>query len=80
MIITYHMTVNLAWALRHSTQDLRGMLGCETGQALSRWAVRRRLREAQAKGYTVLPVCETVNERGYCRGHRENDTQAGEVT
>jgi hypothetical protein len=74
MIIAYHMTVDLAWALRCSTQYLRGMLRDETGHTLSGWAVRRRLREAQAQGYTVLPVCETVNAHGYCLGHRDTDT------
>ena len=80
MIITYHTTVPLAWAVRRSTQDLRGLLATETGEVVSGWAVRRRLRDAQAKGYAVLPVCEEVNERGYCRGHKDSKTQGEEVS
>jgi hypothetical protein len=70
MIITYHMSVQLAWALRRPTAELRAMLRHETGQSWSGWDVRRRLRQAQQHGYTVLPVCPEVNAKGYCLGHR----------
>lgn len=73
MIRTYHMTIDLAWALRRSTQDLRGMLRNETGVPLSGWEVRRRLREAQAQGYTVLPCCAEVDGTGHCLGHTNDE-------
>ena len=74
MIITYHMTVDLAWALRRTTAELKGMLRHETGEPLTGWDVRRRLREAQSQGYTVLPCCNHVNATGHCRGHEDGQT------
>ena len=32
--------------------------------------------EAKAKGYTVLPPCDNVNERGLCQGHPVPDEEA----
>ena len=29
--------------------------------------------EAKAKGYTVLPPCDNVNETGHCMGHDVTD-------
>lgn len=69
MIRCYHITIDLAWALRRTTAHLKGMLTNETGEVMSGWEVRRRLKEAQAKGYSVLPVCEHHNARGLCLGH-----------
>jgi hypothetical protein len=71
MIRTYHVAIDLPWARRRSTQELRALLSHETGEPLSGWDVRRRLRDARAQGYAVLPCCAEVNAAGYCLGHEE---------
>ena len=71
MVVTYHMTIDLAWALRRPTAYLKDIITHETGHSLSGWDVRRRLKEAQARGYIVLPVCDHHDARGYCRGHTD---------
>ena len=70
MVITYHMTVDLAWALQRPPASLKAMLINETGQPWTGWEVRRLLKAAQAAGYVVLPVCEHHNARGFCQGHK----------
>jgi hypothetical protein len=34
--------------------------------------IREAIAEAKAKGYVVLPPCDNVDERGYCKGHKEH--------
>lgn len=31
--------------------------------------IRKAIQEAKAKGYTVLPPCDNVDETGHCKGH-----------
>ena len=33
------------------------------------------VEEARSKGYTVLPPCDNVNERGHCKGHEIDEEQ-----
>lgn len=35
--------------------------------------LRAAIREAKAKGYTVLPPCDNVNAIGHCQGHESID-------
>lgn len=70
MIITYHLIIDLAQAQCLSDTGLCQMLYAETGHWLTPWQARRRLRQAHAQGYTVLPVCAQVNAAGYCQGHQ----------
>ena len=35
--------------------------------------LRAAIREAKAKGYTILPPCDNVNSTGHCQGHENKE-------
>jgi len=73
MITTYHLTIDLAHAAGLSDDGLCQVLQAETGHWLTPWQARRRLRQAQGQGYTVLPLCDKMNAAGYCQGHQREE-------
>ena len=70
MIYTYHYTPDLTQALGQPRTELQHLIARETGQRVSWWTLRRKLKAAVARGYLVLPMCEEHDPRGVCLGHR----------
>lgn len=54
------------WRLMSVTED-----GIERPATLQE--VSDAVEDAKMNGYTVLPPCDNVDERGYCRGHKSED-------
>lgn len=56
-------------------EKLFGLVTKKGGGFLSPIQLYNFAVESKKKGYTVLPMCNNVDERGYCQGHEITDKQ-----
>lgn len=73
---SYHCCITLEGALK----EWKLMTVNENGKQrpATREEVIKAVGEARKKGYTVLPPCDNVDERGHCKGH-EIDEEQGQL-
>ena len=70
------MTIGLKWIIDTAIQKPQKLIGLVTnddGSPVSPIQLYNLAIEARAKGYRVLPVCDNIDERGYCQGHEINE-------
>ncbi len=64
----HHVTVALEAWLQKSDRDLTDVF-VKDGKTVPPQEARLMLAEAYVRGYTVLPICDNPDSRGYCAGH-----------
>ena len=71
-LLTYHLTIDLLWALRASDAMLTGLVcHAEHGDPMAPAILRRLAAHYYRRGYTVLPMCSCTDATGRCLGHAQ---------
>jgi hypothetical protein len=65
----FHICISFAGALNHP-ECLTVGEGINERQATKKEIIEA-IEDAKKKGYVVLPPCDNVDERGYCKGHQD---------
>ena len=65
----YCLTVDLRAGVRLPDHKLNGLLTTDEGEPIPAQEARDLMFEKIKEGYTVLPMCDNHNEKGYCKGH-----------
>jgi hypothetical protein len=76
MSTTHHCCITLEGALENWKYMTTTVNGKKRRATLKE--VKASVEEARSKGYTVLPPCDNVDERGRCKGHDSEVLQLNE--
>jgi hypothetical protein len=66
---SFHMTIDVGAFLLKSDADLNELVFDDDHRYIPAQELRRLLNAARAKGYSVLPMCDHIDEDGMCLGH-----------
>ncbi len=69
---SFHMSVDIAGALRRGDQHLDGILIDDSGRELSAQEVRAKFQQELSRGYSIFcGGCDNRDADGRCAGHEE---------
>ncbi len=68
--IQFHVCYNLEHVKKMLWEDHESLFLTVDGRPATREEILENVKNAVAKGYTVLPPCDNINETGHCKGHR----------
>ncbi len=81
--LSYHMSVSARvdrFSDRYLRKSVIPMMVNEQGVQPTVAELRWECRTARDNGYDVLPPCDNIDERGYCKGHAESDDSLPQQT
>ena len=67
-----HISINCDTILEWTPKELiknQGLLISDNGKILSGIQMYNLAAKCKKEGYIVIPMCDNVDERGFCQGH-----------
>jgi len=66
----HHLVVSIA-GLKRQLEKNEGwqVLMNDDGIPLTMYETFEEIKSAEELGYTVIPMCDNIDERGHCKGH-----------